>query len=251
MADEDKQEGEEEAPKKSKKKLFTIGGVVGGLAVAFLAAMMAMPKKDVEKSFAGPFVGKLTENKVQVNLADGKSFLILDLNIVFDAYDELYYTTRSEDPLAIAEVKDALVALTSAKARDDVADPINKPILMEEIRAAVDPLLFPVHLGSAAAPTDADKDSGVRPGLSAHLGTVRGEHDQHLLKLNAVDKTVQIDDGPVIGYEGHEADLEVDAADETVLYIDVTGIEEDFEGEIKVGVMGRVRRILWNEVLLQ
>ena len=240
-----------EAPKKSKKKLFTIGGVIGGIAIAFLAAMMGVPKEETARVFAGPFVAPLTAEKVQVNLADGKSFLILDLNIVYDSYDEAYYIARSENPLATAEIKDVLVALTSSKGREDVADPVNKPILMEEIRAAVDPLLFPVHLGDAEAPTDADSTSGVRPGLEAHLGTFRGEHDQHLLKINGVDKTVQVDDGPVIGYEGDESSLEVPTVDELKLYLDVTGIDPEFQGEIKLGVMGRVRRILWNQVLLQ
>jgi len=55
----------------------------------------------------------------------------------------------------------------------------------------------------------------------------------------------------VVGFDGDETDLEVPTADETVLFLDVTGVEEDFLGEVQVGVMGRVRRILWNEVLIQ
>lgn len=252
MADEaDKPAEGEEAPKKSKKKLVLGGGVVGGLAVAFAAAMMAVPKKDAERPLEGPFVAPLTPEKVQVNLAGAKNFLILDLNIVYDAYEEAYFLARAEDPLMNAEIKDALVALTSAKTREEVADPVNRPVLMEELRGAVAPLLFPVHVGEAKVATAADPKSGIGPGLSAHKGTFRGEREQHVLRVNGADKTVQVDDGPVIGFEGHETDLAVTTAAETVVYLDVSRLKEDFEGEIRLGVMGRVRRILWNEVLIQ
>ena len=253
MADEaekPEQEGEA-APRKSKKKLVLGGGVVGGLALAFVAATMAVPKKNVEKSFEGPFVAPLTPEKVQVNLAGAKNFLILGLNIVYDAYDEAYFLARAEDPLMNAEIKDALVALTSAKTREEVADPVNRPVLMEELRAAVGPLLFPVHVGDAKVATAADSKSGIGPGLSAHEGTFHGQHDQHRLKVNGADKTVQVDDGPVIGFDGGETDLAVTTAAETVVYLDVSRLKEDFQGEIKLGVMGHVRRILWNEVLIQ
>jgi hypothetical protein len=100
-------------------------------------------------------------------------------------------------------------------------------------------------------PTRADPTSGVGPGMSAHDSTFRGEHDLHLLKVDAVERSLQIDDGPVIGFEGHETDLSVTTADDSVLYLDVSGLKDGFQGEVRVGVMGRVRRILWNEVLIQ
>jgi flagellar basal body-associated protein FliL len=249
MADEEPQG--EEAPPKSKKKLFVIGGAVSGLALAFLAAMMGVPKKDVEKTLQGPFVAPLTAEKVQVNLTASKSFLILDLNVTYDAYEEAYFTSRLEDPLASAEIKDALVALASAKTRDQVSDPVNKPVFMEELRSAVDPLIFPVHLGDATKPTDGDSGSGVKPGISAHLGNFRGEYDRHVLKVDAPNLTVQVDDGPVMKFNGDETDLEVLTGDDLVLYLDVSELTEEFVGAVSIGVMGRVRRVLWNEVLIQ
>jgi hypothetical protein len=244
-------EGGDAPPKKGKRKLLVGGGVTALVATAFVAALMAVPKKSGERALHGPFVAPLTPEKVQVNLAGAKNFLILDLNIVYDAYEETYFLARAEDPLMNAEIKDALVGLTSAKTREDVADSVNRPVLMEELRAAVDPLLFPVHVGETAVPTRADPTSGVGPGMSAHDSTFRGEHDLHLLKVDAVERSLQIDDGPVIGFEGHETDLSVTTADDSVLYLDVSGLKDGFQGEVRVGVMGRVRRILWNEVLIQ
>ena len=238
---------------KSRKKLFAIGGVVGGLAVAFLAALMAVPKKRVDPVFDGPFVAPLTSEKIQVNLNDAKGFLILNLNITYDAYKEKYFKARSEDLLAQAEIKDALVALASSKTREDVSDPVNKPVLMEEIRSAVDPLIFPVHVGAGknGAPTNPDKSSGLVSGLSSHLGTFRGEYEQHVLHVDAAEKTVRLDGGPIVSFTGGEADLEVPTGDDLLLYLDVTGLKGGFAGDVKVGVMGRVRRVLWNEVLIQ
>jgi len=235
------------------KKLFVMGGAVGGLAVAFIAALMAVPSKHVAKVFDGPFVAPLTGEKVQVNLNEARGFLILDLNITYDAYQESYFLARSEDALAQAEIKDALVALASAKTRADISDPVNKPVLMEEIRAAVDPLLFPVHVGEGRnkKATDADKASGLRPGLSSHLGTFRGEYEQHRLHVDAQEGTVRLDEGPPVAFTGDETDLEVASASGLVLYLDVTGLKPGFDGDVKVGCMGRVRRILWNEVLIQ
>ena len=245
-------DGKAGAPEK-RKKLFMLGGAVGGLALSFLAALMAVPTNGTGDMFDGPFVAALTSDKVQVNLNEAKGFLILDLNITYDAYKENYFLARSEDALAQAEIKDALVALASAKTREDISDPVNKPVFMEQIRAAVDPLLFPVHVGAGKSkkPTDADKASGLAPGLSSHLGTFRGEYQQHVLHVDAGEATIQLDDGPVVSFTGSETDLEVAAADEVVLYLDVTRLKPGFAGDVKVGCMGRVRRILWDEVLIQ
>jgi flagellar basal body-associated protein FliL len=253
MADEEpkSEETQEAGEPKSKKKLFVTGGVIGGLAVAFVAAMMGVPGSDEEKQLEGPFVAPLTPEKVQVNLTKSKSFLILDMNITYDAYEEAYFTARSAEPLTTAEIKSALVALASSKTREDVSDPVNKPVFMEEIRAAVDPLIFPIHVGDAQTPTDSDSASGVRPGFSAHLGTFRGEYQQHVLHVDAPNLTVRVDEGPVMKFAGHETDLEVFTSDDLVLYLDVSSLNEGFVGNVPIGVMGRVRRVLWNEILIQ
>lgn len=245
---------EEEAPNSGGKKLKIIAGssVLVLFAVAYMAALMAVPKKETTPQFAGPFVSSLTAGKqVQVNLSDSKSFLILDLNLVYDSYDEAYFLARIDDPLCTAEIKDALVALASAKTRADVSDKVNKPVFMEEIKAAVDPIIFPVHIGGGGDPTAPDPESGLRPGFSAHQGQFRGSYEEHVLRVDAVGHTLQLDDGPVVEFFGDETDLLVPDAQGLGLYVDVTGLVEDFAGELKVGVKGRARRILWNEILIQ
>ena len=124
------------------KKTMVLAGGGGALVLglAFLFAMMGVPGNGEERAFAGPFVAPLTAEKVQVNLLGGKGYLILDLNVVYQAYDEAYFTERSLDPLTIAEIRDALVTLASAKSKDDISDKVSKPIFMEEIRVAVEPL---------------------------------------------------------------------------------------------------------------
>jgi hypothetical protein len=54
-----------------------------------------------------------------------------------------------------------------------------------------------------------------------------------------------------VRFKGDEENLEVPCGDGTSIWIDVTSLEPTFQGDLNVGVMGRTRRVLWNEVLLQ
>ncbi len=231
-----------------KQKLFIAGGVVGVLALAFVAALMAVPKEVVKPELLGPFVAPLSPNKLQVNLNDGRSYLVLNLNVKFEAYAADYVTTRTTDPVCNAEVRDQLVAISSAKSRQEVSDKVLKPVYLEEIRHAVEPLLFPVHIGEGLAPGDADPASGIKPGVSTP--TFRGLFEDHRLKVDAVQKTLALDDGEPINFEGKERDLAVASAAGTV-YVDLSGLKEEFVGEVKVGVKGYVKRVLWEDVLIQ
>lgn len=236
-----------------KKKLVLFGG--GGLAIvalAFVAATMAMPKQGVEPvEFKGPFVAPLTEGKIQVNLAGSKSFLIVNLNLNYEAVSESYFEGRNLDPVYVAELTDVLVATASSKTREDIEDPVNKPVFLEEIRRAVDPLLFPVHLGDTKSPADVDAASGLGPGLSARLGTFRAPFGERFLHVDAAKKTIRLGDGPDVVWTERDPDLELEDGAGATLFVDVSRVEEDFAGEVPIGVRGRVRRILWNEVLIQ
>ncbi len=231
-----------------KQKLFITGGVVGVLALAFAAALMAVPKAVVKPGLLGPFVAPLSPNKLQVNLNDGRSYLVLNLNVKFEAYTADYLTTRTTDPVCNAEVRDQLVAISSAKSRQEVSDKVLKPVYLEEIRHAVEPLLFPVHIGGGAAPGDADPKSGLKPG--ATTPSFRGLFEDHLIKVDAVQKSLTLDDGEAVTFEGDERDLELTCSRGSV-FVDVSGLKEDFVGEVKVGVKGYVKRVLWEEVLIQ
>ncbi len=255
MADPDKDkkpaEGAAAPAKGGKKKLLLLGGGgVGILATAFAMSMLAVPKEE-KATLKGPFVAPLTAEKVQVNLSKSKSFLVLNLNLVYMAYDEAYFQTRSADALCIAELKDALVSIASAKTPAEFEDKVNKPVIMEEIRQAVEPILFPVHLGATTSPSDKDPESGIAPGLSAHLATFRGLFEEHKLAIDAKKRLLRLDGGTGVEFKGDERDLRLVGADDSVLYLDVSAIKPDFQGEVSVGIRGQSRRILWQEVLIQ
>ena len=190
----------------------------------------------------------LSPNKLQVNLNDGRSYLVLNLNIKFDAYAADYVTTRTSDPVCNAEVRDQLVEISSAKSRQEVSDKVLKPVYLEEIRQAVEPLLFPVHIGDGAGPNDADPLSGIVAGETP--STFRGLFEDHKLAVDNVEKKLVFDDGQPISFNGDERDLAVTCG-EGVIYLNLTGLVADFKGDVKVGVKGRVKRVLWEEVLIQ
>ena len=45
----------------------------------------------------------------------------------------------------------------------------------------------------------------------------RGEYEQHVLHVDAVEKTLKLDDGPLMSFEGTESDLELETGDGLVL----------------------------------
>lgn len=245
---DDKSAVDPAAAKAKKHKLMAIGGVVGVLALAFVAALMAVPRQVEKRQLLGPFVAPLSPTKLQVNLNDGRSYLVLNLNVKFEAYAADYVTKRTSDPVCNAEVRDQLVAISSAKSRQEVSDKVLKPVYLEEIRHAVEPLLFPVHIGAGATAGDADPASGLRAGVSTP--TFRGLFEDHVLEIDAVAKTIALDDGEPVTFGGDERDLAVSSASGSI-YVDVSKLAAEFRGEVKVGVMGRVKRVLWEEVLIQ
>ena len=70
--------------------------------------------------------------------------------------------------------------------------------------------------------------------------------------LYALGVGVGIDDatGPQTLRHAYERDLAVPCG-EGVIYVNLTGLVADFKGDVKVGVKGRVKRVLWEEVLIQ
>ncbi len=250
-AKKDEKKDEKAAPQ-GKGKLLAIGGGITALALAFVAATFAVPAKEAPlPTLAGPFVGPITPSKVQVNLNDGRTYLVLQLNLLHDAYSPDYLTQRAEDAVCQAEIRDALVTIASAKSRSDVTDKVNKPVFLEEVRHAIEPLVFPVHLGDGATPTTADSASKLALGASMSGSGFRGMHSEHVLRVDALQKLVSLDGGSEVRFKGDEQDLEVPCGDGTSLWLDVRELDPAFQGEVHVGVMGRTRRVLWNEVLLQ
>jgi hypothetical protein len=258
MADAKKDEKKDDkaaapADPAKKKKLLAIGGVVGGLALAFVAAMFAVPKKEAETKvqLLGPFVGPITPKKVQVNDSGGRGYIVFELNLKHDAYSGDYLASRASDPVCQAEILDALVTIASAKSRNDMTDKVGKPVFLEEVRAAIDPLVFPVCVGSGQTATDADVESGLAPGDSMTKSTFRGLLEEHVLHVDAVQKKLRADDGAEITFTGEERDLQVPCGTDMFIWVDVSELKPEFVGEVKFGIRGRTLRVLWNEVLLQ
>lgn len=260
MADEEKkeneegEEGEESSDSPGKKKGILLGGgVVGLVVVAWAASLMAVPAEPEERAFSGPFVAPLSEEKIQVNLAGegGRRYLVMSLSAVYDAYDETYFATRVIDPLYLPLLQDALIDIGSQKAREEVTSQADRDVFKQEIRTAVDPILFPIHLGDSLTPYDPDTLSGLAPGESVYTSTLRGPQAEHSITVDNVAKSLQLDGGDEIRYAGIETDLELISPTGKVVFVDVTGLEEGFQGEVPVGVLGRVRRVIFSELLVQ
>ncbi len=244
---------EVEAPASGKKKVFLLGG--GALivpALAYALALMAVPKEVERPRFEGPFVKPMTEAKVQVNLGDQKDrFFVFEHNVVYEAYGEAYYAQRMADPLYLAYLKDALIGLAASKTAEQVYAVAYEPSFREEIRMIVDPLLFPVHVGAGQRASDPDPKSGLAPGTSIMRSTMRGAFHEHVIHLDDQQRTISIDDGPTVKYDGHEADLELYTEMQEVVYLDLRRVKRDFRGDLNVGVKGRAIRILKLDALIQ
>jgi flagellar basal body-associated protein FliL len=253
--------------KKSKAVLIGLAlcGVLGGTM-----ALVAIPKK-VEHKYAleGPFVAALSKENLQVNLAgeNGKRYLVLGLNVEYFAYAESYVAARlgggaaaagehgaapsGPDPLYTAMLKDTLLRVAGRKTREQVEDPVQMEVFLMEVRSAVEPLLFPVCVGDSSSPQTADTMSGLVAGESIMDSTFRGFLHEHALRVDAVHKSIRLDDGPDTPFHGDERDLRVAAADGSTVFVNVVRLDPKFTGDVPVGVAGRVRRIYRQQVLVQ
>ncbi|MBL8858710.1 MAG: flagellar basal body-associated FliL family protein [Planctomycetes bacterium] len=257
-----------EAPKKSKKGLMFGGGGALVVILGALAATMAKPEKKVERHLLrGPFVSNLSKNEITVNLAGegSKRYLVMELNVEYFAYEESYVTARlgtgavkgdaagapSGDPLYLAMLQDALLKIAARKTRDQVTDQVQIDTFLEEVRVAVDPLLFPVCVGDSHGQTMPDTVSGLRVGESIATATFRGMLHDHEIVVNALEKTVRLDDGPAVGYQGTERDLRVENPQKEYVFLDVTTLKPEFVGKVPIGLAGKVRQIYRKKFLVQ
>lgn len=257
MADEEKKEEEagagEEAPKKSKKPLFLGGGIVGLVAAAYIVSMVALPGESTPPPFDGPFIVQLTDGDVQVNLKgnNGSRYLVMSLRAEYFGYDETYVTTRVADAVYQANMVDALIGLGRQRTMADVEDAVGEETLKEEIREAVDPLLFPIHVGNAAEYLKPHAESGVGPGRSIERSTMRGGFQEHVISVNAIKGEIKLDEGELQTFDGTEDDFMLVNQNGLTVFVDLTGVPEDFVGELNVGTFGRVRKILNTKFLTQ
>jgi len=255
---------EGEASRKDRKPIVLGGGAAVLVALAYALSVLAVPRKERLPQLEGPFVTRLSKNDLQVNLSgeSSKRYLVMGLNAEYFAYDEGYVAGRlgaagaggeagQEDPLYAATLKDALLRLAATRTRDQVTDPVLIDAFLEDVRSVVDPILFPVTIGDSRSPTQADSRSGLRVGESITESTFRGHLHEHSLRVDAKALTIAFDGGDAVGFAGTERDLAVvNKAGERV-YVDVSALDPEFEGEVPVGVPGKVRRIYRDSFLVQ
>lgn len=234
-----------------KKKLLIGGGLTGILAAGALAAMMAVPSKEEKPRFQGPFTAPLFEEQFNCNLRDWNHFLRMSPEVMYQAYDPMYFASRTTDQLYLPQLKDAVLRVATTKSMEDLFGEADQDAFAEELAESIDPVLFPAHIGSSKLPWDPDEASGLRPGLSTDRTSFRGNFHDHVLKVDAEAHTLQIDEGPVIEFEDGDPDVAVIDASGSTLYVDTSSLKEEFVGEVCVGVQGRILRILPLDLLIQ
>jgi len=249
-------EGEESTSneKSSKGSLKLLGGVVGLIATGTILAVMAMPKKEAVKTLLGPgmhsFYGEaeFVGNPLDDNFS---RYLKFAPSCQYFAYDLAYPELRRADPGYEMLLKEVMQHTVSQFRIDEVMGS-NKDLLAEALERVAEPILFPVHIGETKSPYDEDPLSGLRVGESQERrGVFRGYFYEHVLKVDAVKKTLQLDDGPELKFKGGEYDLLVESENGESLYVDVANLPDDFVGEVNVGVMGRIRRLLTGDIIAQ
>lgn len=258
MAEKEKKEPEEDAAKAAETKpsrapLKLVGGIALMVGLGAAAAVMAIPSRHAPKRFKGPFHCSLFEEKFSSNTKDNdqRRFLQTLLDCMYFAYDEEYMQRRASDPLYQPILRDTVGRVISDKTLDEASSGPAREIFLAELRDVLDPILFPVHIGDTVLPLDRDDRTGLRPGISFDEATFRGRFHDHVLKVDAPGRTLQIDDGPAVHFEGREEDLEVADAKGGTIYVDVTEIEPDFQGEVSLGVHGRIRQLFASDLIAQ
>jgi len=252
-ADGEASEGASDGSAK-KKKLILFGGIGGVIVAGAMAAMMAVPSKATKPRLAGPFPMPLFEEQFSCNItANGTRFLQMTPDVTFYAYDPTYLPARILDPLYRPALTTAVFLISSRKSYEEVHDgnTVGRSTFMEELRDALDPILFPIHIGDTKLPWDTHEGSGLRPGVSSDDATFRGRFEDHLLHVDAPAKTLQLDDGPVSEFVESDLDVCVVSPNGEVLYVDVSGLDPDLVDDVKIGVKGMIIQILPTGLIVQ
>ena len=248
------EEPQSEAPeKKSGGGLKLLGGVVGLIGVGASLALMAVPSKEQDHPFKGPYYLPLFEEEFVSNVADDHftRFLKTSPAVEAFAYDETYTTQRAGDLLYQSWLQNDLGMLLRSMSLEEVYGGTEGQLFAQRVRRTVEPILFPVHIGTTLAHLDRDEESGLRPGDSYRRATFRGRFHDHVLKVDAVGSTLQLDEGEPVPFSGDEVDLFVPDQTGEGIYVDVSTIEPDVVGEVPVGIHGRVRQVFLTQNIAQ
>lgn len=238
---------------KPKGGLKLLGGVVGLIGAGAALALMAVPGQEKEHHFKGPYHLPLFEEEFVSNVADNHftRFLKTSPEVECFAYDDSYTAARSADLLYRSWLQNDLGMLLRSMSLDEVYGGTEGDLFAQRVRRTCEPILFPVHIGATSNPLDRDEESGLRPGDSYREATFRGRFHDHTLKVDAPSHTLQLDDGEPVPFSGDEVDLFVPDQTGEGIFVDVSTVERDFVGEVKVGVHGRVRQVFLTQNIAQ
>ncbi|MFT5292071.1 MAG: flagellar basal body-associated protein FliL [Planctomycetota bacterium] len=259
MAD-DKQENtentdDEKASKKSKKGLFLGGGITSLIAAAYMLFLVATPKIAGDVNFRGPFVVTLCQASpnVQANLKGdgGKRFVSMVIKVGYHAYNEDYAAARAANEIYQARERDVILLLSRSKSKEDLLDQIGVDVYKRELRDALAPLLFPVHVGNPKDASKAHDDSGLQRGDSINHSTMRAGFHAHSITIDAFKDTIQLDQGPPVTYTGKETDLQLENEFGQFVFVNTTMIEPGFQGVVNTGTFGRISEILFDQFIIQ
>jgi flagellar basal body-associated protein FliL len=240
-----------------RKGVLLGGGIVTLVSLAWALSLVAVPSgghHEAKHDMGGPFMADISPSSgFQVNLAGdgGKHYLSLNLKVEVDAYEEGYATARASEPLHQAKLTDAVLRTASQKTKGELDNSVGREVFRDELRIALDPVLFPVHVGDEHAAMGAHAESGLRPGRSVARSTLRGLFYDHQLRVDAKRKIIALDDGKDTEFRGDEDDLFVADGRGKGVYVDVTGLDEAFAGSVPAGTFGRVRNVYFNTFLTQ
>jgi len=245
-------------PHAKKKGVALGGGIVALVGLAWALSLVAVPSSggghEAKHRIAGPFMADVSPTAgFQVNLSGdgGKHYLSLKLKVEVDAFEEGYATARVSQPLYQAKLTDAVLRTASQKTKGELDNAVGREVFRDELREALDPVLFPVHVGDEHAPESTHAESGLRFGRSISAASMRGLFYDHRLFLDAPRKAIRLDDGRDVSFHGDETDLFVADSRGKGVYVDVSAVVPDFAGEVPVGTFGRVRNVYFDTFLTQ
>jgi flagellar basal body-associated protein FliL len=253
-----KAEGEAPPPAapRSRKGLKIGTAALSLVALGGALSMLAVPKKHgpVTHTLHGPTLLAVSPpSGFHVNLAGGggKNYLAVTVMAEVDAFDEAKVTERAGDALYKARISDAVLKTASRKKKSDLDDAVDKEVFRQELRTALEEVLFPIHVGNPEAAGEHHSESGLGAGTSIDKSTMRGSFFDHVLTVDAAQRTIQLDAGEVQSFEGGEHDLEVRDANGDRVFVDVSALEPGFSGKVPVGALGVVRKVYFTAFLIQ
>ena len=172
------------------------------------------------------------------------------------SYNEEATRTWIADPICVSYLDHAVNSVGSAATMEEVydltgPDGVQGKLFMEQIRGTVEKVIFAVQFGDASDPMTEDSSSGVLPGISSRMSTLRGPLSEHSIHLDCIAHTIQFDDGDAYTFDGTEDDFHLTNSVGDSIYVDLTDVELDYMGEVPVGVTGRVLSVLKRKFVVQ